>query len=343
MAVIKGHGADAFTRKPDPKYRTVLFYGPDRGVVKERARRLVETLAGTADDPFLIARLEDSALSDDPGLLIDEARAIPMMGGPRIVWVRSAGTGFTSAVRAYVDDPAPEAWVIAEAAELPPSSKLRQTFEKSDTFAAIPCYSDTAKSLDDVIDETLGQAGLSIEPDARHRLTAALGADRGLSRSEIDKLCLYCHGASVITIEDVDAVCGDVSSLGVDDLLDHTFEGDLERSDAAFSRLIASGTAVQQILGALFTHLGRLRAIQAERSGNLDSALSRLRPPLHFSRKASIKKQARLWSLEDLKRAAAANAEAEFRSRGGDGLSEVIVGRHLLSLAHAARQKQRRA
>ena len=342
MAVIKGQQADAFTRKPNTKYRTVLFYGPDRGVVKERARRLVETVAGTVDDPFLIARLDDAALAEDPGRLSDEARAIPMMGGPRVVWVRSAGTGFTTAVRAYMDDPAPEAWVIAEAAELPPSSKLRQTFEKSDTIAAVPCYADTAKSLDDVIDEVLGRAGLTIEPDARHRLTAALGADRGLSRSEIDKLCLYCHGASVVTIEDVDAVCGDVSSLGIDDLIDHTFEGDLERSDAAFSRLIASGTAVQQILGATFTHLGRLRTIQAERSGNLDSALSRLRPPLHFSRKGSIKKQARLWSLDDLKRAAAANAEAEFRSRGGDGLSEVIVSRHLLALAHAARQKQRR-
>ncbi|MGI9412697.1 MAG: DNA polymerase III subunit delta [Hyphomicrobiales bacterium] len=342
MAVIKGQQADAFTRKPNPKYRTILIYGPDRGVVKERARRLVETVAGTTDDPFTIARLDDSALSEDPGRLSDEARAIPMMGGARVVWVRSAGTGFTAAARAYVEDQAPDAWVIAEAAELPPSSKLRQLFEKTDMAAALPCYADSAKSLDDVIDEELGRSGLTIEPDARHRLTATLGADRGLSRSEVEKLCLYCHGASVVTLQDVDAVCGDVSSLGIDDLVDRTFEGDLERSDAAFSRLMASGTAVQSVLGAVFTHLARLRAIQASGGGNLDSALSRLRPPLHFSRKASIKKQARLWSLQDLKRAGAANAEAEFRSRGGDGLSEVIVGRHLMTLAHAARQKQRR-
>lgn len=344
MTVVKGQQIDAFVRKPDPSFCAALIYGPDRGTVGERARSLVTTLAGTTDDPFSIARLDDAALGDDPARLDDEARAIPMMGGPRVVWVQSAGGHLAKTLAAYLKDPAEGAWIIAEAGALAPAAKLRQLFEKAKNAAALPCYADTSRSLDDLIDDELSKHGLTAAPDARYRLAATLGADRGLSRSELEKLCLYCHGQGQVTTDDVEAICGDVSALALDDLVDHTFEGDLTRADADYARLLASGTAVQAVISALFNHLSRLRAVQSDlpAKNSIDAAMAGLRPPLHFSRKSSFKKQIRLWPLEELRRAAAATAETEYRSRGGDGLSDVIVGRHLLSLAHAARQKARR-
>lgn len=344
MTVVKGPQTDAFIRKPDPAIRAALIYGPDRGTVGERTRQLVTTLAGTTDDPFAIARFDEAALSDDPGRLEDEARAIPMMGGPRVVWVQSAGSHLAKSLEPYLKDPADGAWIVAEAGALPPASKLRQLFEKAKNAAAIPCYADTARSLDDLIDDELSRHSLTATPDARYRLATVLGADRGLSRSELEKLCLYCHGQGQITPDDIDAICGDVSALALDDLVDHTFEGDLARVDGEYTRLLASGTAVQAVISALFSHVSKLRMVQSKLSsgGSVDAALSSLRPPLHFSRKSSFKKQIRLWSLEDLKRVAAANAEAEYRTRGSDGLADIAVGRHLLSLAHAARQKAQR-
>ncbi len=339
MTALKPQQVEGFLSKPDPKTRVVLVYGPDRGSVAERTRKLITAVAGSTDDPFAIERLNDSALGDDIGRLEDEARAIPMMGGPRVVWVEQAGTHLTNALKRYLADPAPEAWIVAEAGALPPSSKLRQLFDKARNAVALPCYADTSRSIDDLIDDEVAGNGLRIAPDARYRLAAVLGADRGLSRSELQKLCLYCHGQGEISLDDVDAVCGDVSALGLDDLVDHTFEGNVALMDADLARLLASGTAVQAVLAALFNHIARLSTIQAELPAkrSLDAAMSGLRPPLHFSRKASLKKQVGQWPLEKLKRAASATAETEHRSRRSDGLSEAILGRHLLSLAHAAR------
>ena len=344
MTALKAQQVEGFIARPDASIGAALIYGPDRGLVAERTRKLVTSIAGSTDDPFAIERLSDAAFGDDPGRLEDEARAIPMMGGVRVVWVEQAGTHLANALKAYLEDPAPDAWIVAEAATLPPSSKLRQLFEKAKNAVALPCYADTSRSLDDLIDDELAAHKLSITPDARHRLAAVLGADRGLSRSEIQKLCLYCHGQGEVTVDDVDAVCGDVSALALDDLVDHTFEGDVARMDRDYARLLASGTAVQAIVAALFSHISKLSTVQADlpAKGSLDDALKGLRPPLHFSRKSSFKKQVSLWRLDDLKRAAAATAEAEARSRGSDSLSDVAVGRHLLSLAHAARQKARR-
>lgn len=341
MTALKAPQVEGFLARPDPKLRAVLIYGPDRGSVAERIRKLVTTVAGSTDDPFVIERLSDAALGEQPGRLEDEARAIPMLGGPRVVWIEQAGAHLANAMKLYLEDPAPDAWVIAEAGPLPPSSKLRQIFEKAKNAVALPCYADTARSIDDLIDDEVAANGLRIAPDARHRLGAILGADRGLSRSELEKLCLYCHGQGEITVDDVDAVCGDVSALATDDLIDRVFEGDVAGMDAALTRLVASGTAVQAVIAALFNHISKLSAVQSD-SRPMDAALSGLRPPLHFSRKSSFKKQIGLWRLQDLKRAASATAEAEFRSRGSDGLADVAVSRHLLSLAQAARQKARR-
>lgn len=341
MAVIKGQQIDGFVAKPDPRYCAALIYGPDRGTVSERTRKLITSIAGTTDDPFAIARMDDAELGEDPGRLEDEARAIPMLGGPRVVWIQSAGNNLAKALKAYLDDPAVGSWVVAEAGALAPSSKLRQLFEKSKTAAALPCYADTNRSLDSLIEDIVSEHGLTIAPDASHRLASILGADRSLSRSEIEKLCLYCHGTGRITVDDVDAACGDVSALAMDDLIDHTFEGDLAGMDTDYRRLLSAGTAIQAVIASLFSHIARLRTVQAgmaERAA-FDNAIGALRPPLHFSRKGSFKRQIGLWSLEDLKRASAATAEAEYRSRGGDGMAEVILGRHLLTLAHAARLK----
>jgi DNA polymerase-3 subunit delta len=339
VTALKPRQVDGFLAKPDPHRRAVLIYGPDRGAVAERTRKLVAAVAGSSDDPFAVERLTDAVLGEDLGRLEDEARAIPMMGGPRVVWVEQAGTHLANALKTYLKDQAPQAWVIAEAAALPPSAKLRQIFEKAKDAVALPCYADTSHSIDELIDEETAARGLRIAPEARYRLAAILGADRGLSRSELEKLCLYCHGQGEITVDDVDAICGDVSALGLDDLVDHTFEGDLARMDADFSRLLASGTAVQAVIAALFNHIAKLSAVQAELPAkrSFDAAIGGLRPPLHFTRKSSFKKQIASWPAEKLRRAAAATAEIEHRSRRSDGLSETILARHLLSLAHAAR------
>ena len=37
--------------------RVVLLYGEDAGMIRERAETLVRTVAGSLDDPFLVAEL----------------------------------------------------------------------------------------------------------------------------------------------------------------------------------------------------------------------------------------------------------------------------------------------
>ena len=81
----------AFLRRPDPEIRAVLFYGPDAGLVRERADAVARTVCPDLRDPFRVAELTAAALAADPARLADEAAQISLMGGSRVVRVREAG------------------------------------------------------------------------------------------------------------------------------------------------------------------------------------------------------------------------------------------------------------
>ncbi|MEO1398645.1 MAG: DNA polymerase III subunit delta, partial [Pseudomonadota bacterium] len=65
MAMKKAHEVDNYLKSPDPKHRTILIYGPDRGLVSERATTLAKALNVDLDDAFSTIRLDaDEAASD---------------------------------------------------------------------------------------------------------------------------------------------------------------------------------------------------------------------------------------------------------------------------------------
>ncbi len=69
---------DGFVKKPAPGIHAVLVYGPDSGLVTERAEVLIEAVAGTLDDAFRISEIGAGGLRDDPARLRDEAAALAL-------------------------------------------------------------------------------------------------------------------------------------------------------------------------------------------------------------------------------------------------------------------------
>jgi len=64
---------DPFLKSPDPKARVVLVYGPDNGLMRERAKTIAKTVVDDLDDPFNVIALNTEILSEDPARLNDEA------------------------------------------------------------------------------------------------------------------------------------------------------------------------------------------------------------------------------------------------------------------------------
>ena len=179
MAQVKNHEVDAYLKQPKPTHRLFLLYGPDAGLVSERANNLAKASGADLDDPFSTIVLDAEDAASDPQRVADEAHTVSMFGGTRLVRIKgSTQKNLANAIQPVLDQPPVDALVIIEAGDLKKSSPLRSRIEKSASAVALPCYQDQARALQTMIDEELNASGLTIDPPARKALIELLGDNR---------------------------------------------------------------------------------------------------------------------------------------------------------------------
>src|SRR3954470_4726811 len=213
MVALKGRDIDAFLARPDAGRPIILLYGPDAGLVRERADALMASAVDDPNDPFSLVRLDGRAMSGEPSRLVDEAMTVPLFGGRRAIRVRAGSRSFAGGVDTLAEIALRDWPLVIEAGELRRESPLRKACEKAKNAVAIGCYPDGERDLARLIDEELRPSNLRIAQDARATLMGLLGGDRQASRNELRKLALYAHGNNEITLDDVMAVVADASDL----------------------------------------------------------------------------------------------------------------------------------
>ena len=218
MTAIKPAGLESFLRKPDPAIAALLIYGEEPDAVRELAARAVKKVAGSLDDPFSVTTLQEQDLSSDPARLADEVQSISMFGGAKAVWVKGAGDAFLKAVLPMLEGKVSGNLVVAEASILGKSSQLRGMFEKSPHALVVPLYEAEASEIAGLVEQILAQDDLRIGPDALGRFIELAGTSRGLVRREAEKLALYALGNERVSLEDVEAVCGNDTGATASDL-----------------------------------------------------------------------------------------------------------------------------
>jgi DNA polymerase-3 subunit delta len=343
MSEVKGAAIERTLTHPPKDMVAALVFGPDQGLVRERAETLIKAVVPDLKDPFLIADLDDSTLAADPARLFDEAAAISMLGGRRVVRVRGAGNSLAKLFEKFLDDPAGDALVVVEGGDLSRGTGLRKVFEGADNAAAIACYGDTARDLPDVIRDALRAEGLAIAPDALADAAGRLGSDRGVTRRELEKLALYARGQREVTLADVRAVLGDEAEVRSEEALDAAGQGDLKRLDLALERLWVSGMSPVAIVRMALSHFQRLAVAKSEveKGESIDGAMRKLRPPIHFMRQTAFKAQANLWDSARLLDACDLLLETEALTKTTAVPAETVTARALFNIAAMARAGRR--
>ncbi|MCB1420134.1 MAG: DNA polymerase III subunit delta [Notoacmeibacter sp.] len=339
MAQKKAHEVDSWIARPDKAARIVLVYGPDRGMVSERARKIAASTGLSLDDPFSVIRLEASELDADPGRLIDEARMVPMFSDNRLIWITNAGAqkALADGVRILCEEPPADALVLIEGGDLKKGTTgLRGIVEGSASAMALPCYADDARKIDELINAELASHNQTISLEARELLKAGLGGDRLATRGEIEKLALYAMGKPQISVEDVADSLGDVAASSADDAVDAIMTGDLSKMDLAFSRLVNAGTHPFVVLSAAMRQFSALQvmrdAMERERK-SASAAVASARPPIFFARRKAVETGLQAWPSGSISRALDRLQEAVLQTRRSSDLAESLTRQTLLALA----------
>jgi DNA polymerase III subunit delta len=333
----------AFLDRPDRQIRAVLFYGPDAGLVRERADRLARSVCRELADPFRVAELSGQALADDPARLADEAAQLSLAGGRRVVRVRGVGDGLARQFAGFLGGSRGEALVVVEAGELARSSALRQTFEAAPGAAAIGCYPDRERERGAVIRESLAAHGIKMSSDAARYLVEHLGGDRLLTRGEVEKLALYAGEGGRVELDDARLSIGDSAALDLDDVVMAAAEGDAARLERVLGRLFQEGISPVAAVRAQLRHLQRLHALAAVVAAGTPIAevLRTARPPVFYQHLESMRRQLACWSEARLRVQLDRLARAELNMKQTGFPAETLCRQALSALALAARDGAR--
>lgn len=337
---IATRDTERFLDAPPDDLRACLIYGGDAGQVREQAKRIAKAICPDLDDPFRVATIDGSALAADPSRLADEAAAMAFGGGRRIVRVRNVSGDQSRYLTDVVKNPPGDALIVVEAGVLRRDAAIVKLFEGAPQAAAIPCYTDEGRALLALLDKALKENGIRLSRDAHAYVTARLGADRAATRMEIEKLVLYANDDTEISLDDAIAAIGDAGASGVDDLVYAVASGDITALHRAFDRLMADGVAPIAIVRSLTAHMTKLRAVasRAEKVG-LDAAVSGVRPPIFFKRKAAFEAQARKWQRPRLSLAIDRLIAAEIELKTTGVADTLALWRACFDVARAGRAR----
>ncbi len=343
-----------FLRQPGPKVVAVLLFGPDQGLVRERAEALLLSVVDDLADPFRVAEFTGADIKADPPRLADETAQLSMTGGRRVIWVHEATDGISRTFESFLDNGGHDNLVIVEAGSLGPQSSLRKLFEKSSNSASIGCYEDDAMGLEAVIRETVGRHGLAATAEARNYRVENLGSDRRVTRSELEKLALYALSGTAngngndgngesrpVGLEDAMASIGDSAAMSLDSIAYATASGDSRGLDRAFERALMEGASPIGILRAVGRHLQRIQMALGLVDGGatFDKAMAGLRPQVIFKFKSEFQTQMRRWQKNRLADALELITEAEIDCKTTGFPAQAGCHRALIRIAQAARTR----
>jgi DNA polymerase-3 subunit delta len=324
--------------RPDSKLRFYLFHGPDEGQSRALAARLLDAL-GATKSVVAAGAVKSGAVS-----LVDEAGAIGLFGGARLIWVEPAGDDIAEAVAALLDGPDPESVVAAIAGQLRKSSALLKLAEASPRALAFASYVPEGEDAERMVIDLARRLGLKASQSVAARLADECANDQAVIARELDKLALYLD-ASPNSPRDLDHDAIDAVGAGSRGdamrLADLALLGELGELGALMDKLRTDGWDAIPVIRSLQRRVLMLAPMRArvERGERPDAVMTSLGKALFFKDKANVGRMLRTWSAAELATIAARAGTLERTLMFVQPPAQEALGEELLAIGRKARSR----
>ena len=322
-------------------YPAMLFYGPDEGLARERAKKVLSKLIRDPNDSFALLTLEDQQVKDNPAILIDSMSSLSLMGDAPAIYYRDATDKNTAVIAEALKHPACKNYLIVCAGDLGSKSTLRRLFDTHKKAACIACYHDDIKSLQPYVSVFLKSHQIQADYQTIQLLCAQFGKDRAITKSELEKLVTYMGGDKQLTIKIIDEIAQKNDEKTLDNLCISIGDGNVTLANQLCERLFLEGNEPIALIRGINRYFQRILTVHAHMQADvsLDSAMKRLQPPVFWKVENAFKQHVQANSIDQLLTIIVRIQEAERELKHGKDALAVIL-RCVSALAQMLRRKK---
>jgi DNA polymerase III subunit delta len=323
--------------QPSLGVRFYLFHGEDESQSRALAARLLEALTAAK---FVVTA---GSVKSDPALLVDEAGAMSLFGGKRVVWIEPATKDIEDGVASLLEGPETESPVVAIAGPLPASSALRKLAEGSPLALAFAAYAPEGQDAERMVIDLGRRFGLKIDPPVAARLADSAGNDQAIVSQELQKFALYIdaspHSPKSLDHAAIDEIGADSAEGDFQRLADLALGGEIDELAEELIRLPSGGSEAIPVVRSLQRRLLMLAPLRArvERGERLDAVMTSAGKPLFFKEKTKVGRMLQKWSAADLATVAERAGTLERSLMFTPAPDREALGEELLAIARKAR------
>ena len=193
--------------------------------------------------------------------------------------------------------------IIIKSSILEKKSKLRNLFEKDQRVICTPVYEDDNRSLNLVIQNFLRKHNFNLSQEIKNIIIERSKGDRINLVNELTKLKNLSLSKSKISVDDADKLSNLAENYSVFELSDSYLVKNSKQVSNILNENNYSPEDCILIIRTILNKCKRLLKIRTEidNNSNIDQVISSFKPPIFWKEKDIVKKQAQLWSTNDVK------------------------------------------
>tara|TARA_E500000178_G_scaffold253533_1_gene250059 strand:- start:683 stop:1675 length:993 start_codon:yes stop_codon:yes gene_type:complete len=311
-------------------YCSLLIFGNDRGLVKEKADLFLNSQKKSYNDKIEVFRLSPEDFSKKENLLYELAYQRPIFFKKTILHIDLDIMKNIAEITSFLEKVNHKSsnFLVLEAGNLKSDSKILKLFKKTKYFGLIACYLDNYKALYSSIKSYSKELGLNISSENIQLLCSKLGNNRLITKKEIEKLALFADN-SPIGYSDILNGIGDNTTSKLDSLSDCLYIQNTYHINATLDKLIDDGINNIYIIRAIIKHLQLLFKLLLSEKKDMKSVM----PPIHFSRHENIQKQLLNVNLTQIVFAISRIDKLEEACKKNPSIASIYLKKFFLSLS----------
>ena len=271
------------------KENLVLIYGENIGIKNEIKKEIKKKFK-----EFEILLFNQDEILKDSTLLFNEVNNISLFEKGKIILVDQSSDKITKTIEEisqYLDGQ--KIFLFAEI--LDKKSKLRNYFEKSSSFAIVPCYEDNEQTLKKIIlDKLQGFKGLNTENI--NIIIKNINSDRSKLYNELNKIESFFQNKVIDTIN-----LEKLLNLRINDefnlLRDSALLGNKTKTNSLLSDTYFDTNKNVFYLNSFYQRLNKLKEItKMEKNKSEEQKVNELKPPIFWKDKSNFIAQTKKWN-----------------------------------------------
>ena len=281
------------------KFNFFLLYGKNEGLQNEIIKlQFIKNFTGE------IIRYDEVEFLKNNEIIFTELLNKSLFENKKILLISRVTEKILKSIHEITERNLVDLKIILKCGVLEKKSKLRNFFEKGTNLATIPFYEDDYKSLSFIVNDFINKNNIKLSRESVNLLVSRASGDRENLKIELNKILNYSYSNNIIEVEHVQKLTNLAENFSVSELADSYLNKNIKNISKILNENNYSDEDYILILRTISSKSKRLLTIieRYNETKDIENAISKIKPPIFWKEKESVKTQVTKWKIGDLKR-----------------------------------------